>query len=182
MKPVRFKMATGAFYVGFPGEIDSYGMFPLLGSCTVSFISKENRFDVRGIMTSIVPIYVNLASVQARQELVDTTDVTLAYCRYLGTLIASMEEDGHEIPEVFQSYVKYIDPYFKTQFDGVPLMLAGQYECARAFGNVQLAESLSKEMIRASKSYHGVTEPQSTCKENVVHIQFGSKHHAPEEG
>lgn len=184
MKPFQYKMSTGAIYVGFPGEVGGDGMFPLVGACAMNFISTEGRYDVRNIMLGHSPIDVNKDCVQVRQVIDETSDVGLAYCRYLGTLIAMIEDEGREIPKAVIEYVSQVNEYFRSQFDGVSIELSGQYDFACIMGNTSREESLRKEMSRIAREFkkEGLTESESSCQPNVVHLQFGSGNNAQKKG
>lgn len=184
MKPYQFKMATGAIYMGFPGPIDQYGMFQLLGACSATFISSESRYDMRGIFTSTEPLELNLACVQSRQICHDNTDSTINYCRYLGALIAAMEEEEVAIPSTFTTYIDHINPYFIEEFEGVDVLLAGKYDYAVIYGT-QDADTIRLKMEKISREYHrnclGYAE-EKPCSDNVVAVKFGSNKNAPEKG
>lgn len=182
MKPFQYKMATGSTYVGFPGPIDNTGMFELTAGCMMVYVTAEQRFDIRGLMISTSPSEVNLSSVQARQELIDDTDHALGYCRYLGSLIAAMELEKQPVPKVISDYIDYIDPYFKTQFDGVGIVLTGQYDYAVS-GELPGVAELRRKLEQVAKEYRSSSTAtvEKACVENVVHLQFGSKKNASEE-
>lgn len=182
MKPMQFKMVTGSTYAGFPGPVDQYGMMQLMGGCYMTFLKNEGKYDLQGIMIADEPVKINIACVQVKQELFDETDSAIAYCRYLGTLIASMEIDGLVCAE-FEEYVNHIDPYFTQEFDGVGLRLAGRYDYAMSIGDENLSRKYLAEMQTLSRAYleNGLTEEQKTCQPNVVSVNFGSKKNASQE-
>lgn len=182
MKPVQYKMATGAIYAGFPGPIDQYGMFQIWGACSLTYIATENRFDIRGVMTATSPLDLNLSCVQVRQELVDETDSALAYCRYLGTLVATMEDQKQFMPEFFNQYIDHINPYFISQCDGIDLRLVGQYDYAVYCGDEAKAKDYQQQMARAKREFKDktLTSEEKSCQPNVVHLQFGSRSNASE--
>lgn len=182
MKPVQFKMVSGAIYAGFPGPIDQHGMFQVLGLCSLTYVTSERRFDIRGVMTATDPVDLNLSCVQIRQELIDETDSALAYCRYLGTLAATMEDMNQEIPFVFNQYIDHINPYFITQCEGLDLRLVGRYDYAVSMDYVDQAKAYQQQMVVAKREYKEktLTGEEKSCQPNVVHLQFGSRSNASE--
>lgn len=182
MKPVQFKMATGAVYVGFPGEVDKYGMFKTWGLCSMTFISSENRYDIRGVMTATYPVELNLSCVQIRQEVIDDTDSALAYCRYLGTLVATLEDLRMELPEHFNTYIDHMDPFFRENCEGISLRLVGRYDYALYCEDDAKAKEYQQQMTREKREYKQktLTGEEKSCQPNVVHLQFGSRSNASE--
>lgn len=182
MKPFQFKMSTGSIYVGFPGHVDKDGMFPLYGACSLSYMASKNCYDVRGVMTSTYPIEINLASVQVRQEIVDDTDSALAYCSYLGTLMATLEDQKQPVPSQLKPYIDHMNPYFMEQFQGVDIYLSGKHEYAAFGGDEAKIKDYRQQMVRAQREYKekNLTEEDKACSDKVVHLQFGSKGNASE--
>lgn len=182
MKPVQFKMSTGSVYVGFPGPIDQYGMLTLYGACTLTHLASKNCYDVRGAMTSTYPMDVNLSCVQARQELVDDTDSALAYCSYLGSLLATLEDQNMEAPTQFTTYIDHMNPLFTDQFEGVDIYLSGKHQYATFCGDEAKVKQYRQQMVRAEKEYKDktLTSEEKSCQPNVVHLQFGSRSNASE--
>jgi hypothetical protein len=177
-------MATGAIYAGFPGPVDKYGMFNVWGACSLAYIASENRYDIRGVMTATHPLELNLSCVQVRQELVDDTDSALAYCRYLGTLVATMEDQNQVMPEIFNEYIDYINPYFISQCEGMDLRLIGRYDYAMYSDDVVKAKDYQQQMARVKREFKEktLTVEEKSCQPKVVHLQFGSKSNASEKG
>lgn len=182
MKPVQFKMSTGTVYVGFPGPIDMYGMFEVSGACTLTYLASKQCYDVRGVMTSTYSIDVNLSCVQVRQEIVGDTDSALAYCSYLGSLVATLEDQGREVPSQFNTYIDYMNPYFTEQFEGIDIYLRGRHDYAAFCEDDAEVKNYYQKMVRAQKEYKEktLTAEEKSCQPNVVHLQFGSRSNASE--
>jgi len=183
MKPYQFKMTTGAIYIGFPEEAQGSNWIDVVGACSSVFISTESRYDLRGLFTSTESVELNMACVQLRQECNDYTDSTFAYCRYLGTLIAAMRDEGSTVPETFLEYIKYIDPTFKEAFDGVGIIDAGSYDFAVIY-ETDDRERLKLKLEKIAREYREgkMTDEEKACSSNVVAIHFGSNKNAPEKG
>lgn len=184
MKPFQYKMSSGSIYVGFPGPVDGDGMFKLYGACALSYLASKSCYDVRGIMTSTYPIDVNLNSIQIRQEVVDDTDSALAYCSYIGTLLATLEDQKQFIPSMFKTYIDHMNPYFIEQSGGVDIYLSGKYEYAAYGEDEAKIKEYRQQMVRAQREFKEktLTGEEKSCQPNVVHLQFGSKGNAPEKG
>lgn len=182
MKPMQFKMSTGSIYVGFPGPIDQYGMFQVSGACTLTYLASKQCYDVRGVMTSTYPLEVNLSCVQSRQEIVGDTDSALAYCSYLGSLVATLEDQGREVPQQFNTYIDYMNPYFMDQFEGVDIYLSGKHDYAAFCEDDAKMKDYRQQMVRAKREYKekALTGEEKSCQPNVVHLQFGSRSNASE--
>lgn len=184
MQPFQYKMSTGAIYVGFPDGVDASGMIKLHGACIMTYVSSEGRYDIRNLFSSYYPVDINLSCVQARQEIDPTSDSALAYCRYVGTMLAAMRDEEVEPLPHFIDYIKQMDDYFKTQFDGVGIELAGLYDYVQLCGDVKEIEKVREKMLNASwrNKNTSLTTEDKSCQPNVVHLQFGSNRNAPEKG
>lgn len=182
MKPVQFKMTTGSTYVGFPGHTDANGIFPLYGACSLSFLASKNCYDVRGVLTSTYPIDVNTAAIQIRQELVDDTDSALAYCNYLGTLLATLQDQGLPVPPMFTPYIDLMNPLYIEYSQGVDIYLSGKHEYAAHCEDEEKIKEYRQQMTRCMREYKDktLTEEDKACSAKVVHLQFGSKGNASE--
>lgn len=186
MKPVQYKTIGGTVYVGFPGPLKSDGMITLYGACSISFLASKNYYDVRGVMTSTYPLELNLSSVQIYQELVDDTDSALAYCNYLGTLVATLKDPLQEyplqIPSQFEQYIDLMNPLYIEQSQGVDIYLSGKYEYAAYCGDEDKVKEYRQQMTRIQREFKDktLTEEEKTCSAKVVHLQFGSKGNASE--
>ena len=184
MHPFQYKMSTGAIYVGFPDSVDGYGMFKLNGACIMTYVASESRYDIRNLFSSYAPVEINQSCVQARQEISPTSDSALAYCRYVGTMIAVMKDEGVDPLPHFLEYIGEMDDYFRTQFDGVGIELSGAYDYSQLCGDVKEIDKIREKMLRESRDYKkgSLTTEDKSCQPNVVHLQFGSNRNAPEKG
>lgn len=182
--PTQFKMSSGAIYAGFAGPVDQYGMIEVQGACSIVFIRAESRYEVNGLMTSTSPVRLGLSCIQMTQNLVLETDTNIAYCRYLGTILATMEDQEENVPQEFYQYIDHVDPYFKKQFEGLDIKLMGLRDYAVFCDDRAKVKEYQQRMDSIVRAFNEkpLTEKETSCQPNVVHLQFGSKGNAPEKG
>ena len=94
-----------------------------------------------------------------------------------------MEKDGKTIPEIFLEYINYIDPYFRSEFEGVGVIDAGAYDYAMIYCTED-GDKLRLKVEKIAREYREAHRPdeEKSCSNNVVAVHFGSNKNAPEKG
>ncbi len=182
LRPFQFKMTTNAIYLGFPLWDESSDMIEMVAGCSIVFLRNEGYYDLHSLLNGLDPVDINLNCVQMSQELSDNSDQALAYCKYLGQLVAQLRDAGSDIYPEILDYIGYMDPYYKTRSGGIGIELTGEYEFALAIG--ASTTEIFKRIQNAEKDFvenesKPLTEkPVTPSQGNVFEVQFGSKRDA----